>query len=76
MDAEGRRGLWLAEQLGVDKSAVSLWMNLDDEGRPLRTPSEENQRKISQVLGRDPSELFFSPECTPNRVQHTLKEEK
>ena len=46
MDSQGRKGVWLADQLGVDPSRVSEWR------AGLRIP-ERHVTRIRELLGLD-----------------------
>lgn len=53
--ALGKSQAWLADQIGVDQSAVSYW----EHGR--RAPSVEKQLAIAKALGVAPRVLFQFP---------------
>lgn len=55
---QGLRKDWIADQLGVSKSALSKWLSGE------RSPSAENQKALALLLRRKPEELFPTPEAT------------
>lgn len=47
IDAEGRKWGWLAQQVGVDRVTLSLWIHGHQK------PKHENRVKLAEVTGLD-----------------------
>lgn len=45
LESKGTKQIWLANQLGVSESLVSMWLSEE------RTPSDEQEKKIKELLG-------------------------
>ena len=53
LETEGRKQLWLAAQLPVDRSRISLWV------KGKRLPHPVNRRRIQEITGI-PADLWVS----------------
>lgn len=52
LEEEGRKASWLARQVGVHPGSLQRWLD------GTSVPTEENQRKVADALGRTVEELF------------------
>ena len=48
LDAEGRKKIWLAKQVGVDRTTLSQWLS------GAYRPSEDSRVKIHAICGVHP----------------------
>jgi len=55
LDAQGRRLVWVAGQLGVDSSTISRWRSGD---RPI---PERRRAQLAAILGVDAADLLGAP---------------